>query len=188
MNRIQAIKYTMAHRKALNELAGRFGYSYPLHDLDKIFLYVIFGKKITGKIHRLYSKHHEHIDDSGYYHIEDKIQAAFDWECSRFTKPDKPMTAYEYWIKSCPEVDMLPTLQCFGFLPNKPFSDILMEVAEARNKRFQSIDHKVTSEIVKKILNCCLCCVNQIGVLIITLLSSKNCTKLSNIVVAIIVV
>ena len=85
MNRIQAIKYTMAYREALNELAGRFGYSYPLHDLDKIFLYVIFGKKITGKIHRLYSKHHEHIDDLGYYHIEDKIQAAFDWECSRFT-------------------------------------------------------------------------------------------------------
>ena len=143
MNRIQAIKYTMAHRKALNELAGRFGYSYPLHDLDKIFLYVIFGKKITGKIHRLYSKHHEHIDDLGYYHIDDKIQAAFDWECSRFTKPDKPMTAYEYWIKSCPEVDMLPTLQCFGFLPNKPFADILMEVVEARNKRFQIVEHKV---------------------------------------------
>ena len=113
MNRIQAIKYTMAHRKALNELAGRFGYSYPLHDLDKIFLYVIFGKKITGKIHRLYSKHHEHIDDLGYYHIDDKIQAAFDWECSRFTKP------------------------------NKPFADILIEVAEARNKRFQTIEHKV---------------------------------------------
>ena len=143
MKRIKAIKYTMAHRKALNELAGRFGYSYPLHDLDKIFLYVLFGKKITGKIHRLYSKHHEHIDDLGYYHIEDKIQAVFDWECSRFTKPDKPMTAYEYWIKACPEVDMLPTLQCFGFLPNKPFADILMEIAEARNKRFQIIDNKV---------------------------------------------
>ena len=143
MNKIEAIKYTMAHRKALNELAGRFGYSYPLHDLDKIFLYVIFGKKITGKIHRLYSKHHEHYDSLGNCYIDDKIQAAFDWECSRFTKPDKPMTAYEYWIKYCPEVDMLPTLQRFGFLPNKPFADILVEIAEARNKSFQTIDNKV---------------------------------------------
>ena len=141
MNKIEAIKYTMAHRKALNELASRFGYSYPLHDLDKIFLYVIFGKKITGKIHRLYSKHHEHYDSLGNCYIDDKIQAAFDWECSRFTKPDKPMTAYEYWIKYCPEVDMLPTLQRFGFLPNKPFADILVEIAEARNKRI--IEHKV---------------------------------------------
>lgn len=147
MNRIEAIKYTMAHRKALNRLANRFGYSYPLHDLDKIFLYVIFGKKITGKIHRLYSLHHEHKNSFGYYDIFDKVQAVFDWESCRFTKPDKPMTAYEYWISHCPEVDLLPILQRFGFLPNKSYTEILFEVNEAKRKRFIEVisatDYKI---------------------------------------------
>jgi len=140
MNRIQAIKYTLAHKRALNELAGKYGYYYPLHDVDKLFLYVIFGKKITGKIHRLYSKHHEHI--SSFYNskavldIHDKYQAAFDWECSRFTKKDKQMTAYEYWLKACPEVDMYNVMKDLGFLPHKSEREIFSEIRNAIIKKY----------------------------------------------------
>ena len=141
MNRLQAIKYTLAHRKALNDLAIKHGYYYPFHDVDKLFLYVIFGKKITGKIHRLYSKHHEHVYayDSNFkpvLNIRDKYQAAFDWESSRFTKKDKQMTAYEYWLKACPEVDMYDVMKDLGFLPKKSEKEIFSEIRKAIIKKY----------------------------------------------------
>ena len=135
MNRLQAIKYTLAHRKVLNKMAIEKGYYYPFHDLDKIFFYILFGKKITHSIHRAYSKHHEYVRD--YFHgkpvldIRDKYQAAFDWESCRFTKKDKQMTAYEYWIKACPEVDMYDVMKDLGFLPKKKETEIFSEIRKA---------------------------------------------------------
>lgn len=34
----------MGHRKALNDLAEGYGYSFFWHDLDKVFLYPILGQ------------------------------------------------------------------------------------------------------------------------------------------------
>ena len=117
MNRLQAIKYTMAHRRALNKLAKEHGFYFPFHDLDKLFLYPIFGKKLTGKIHRLYSRHHERPNKYGVLDIKNKYEAAFDWESSRFTKPDKQETAWEYWLRACPEVDMFWIFAELDMLP-----------------------------------------------------------------------
>ena len=118
MTRLQAIKYTIEHRKALNSIAKKHGFYYPFHDLDKLFLYVIFGKKITGKIHRLYSRHHERINKAtGKLDIKNKFEAAFDWESSRFTKPDKQETAWQYWKRACPEVDMFPVFAILDLVP-----------------------------------------------------------------------
>lgn len=132
MNKLEAIKYTLAHRKALNDLAKSKGYYFPFHDIDKLFLYVLFGKKLTGKIHRLYSRHHERKDSNGKLDIKNKIEAVFDWESSRLTKKDKQMTAYEYWLKACPEIDLLSIFDKLGFLPDKPFVEIEREIAIAR--------------------------------------------------------
>ena len=112
--RIDLIKYTLAHRKALQKIAKEHGYSYPFHDLDKIFLYPILGKHYTQLIHRAWSSHHYRNLD-----IKDKVQAAFDWECARFTKPDKPLDAYETWKKYYPIVDMGPTLKMLGLYHNE---------------------------------------------------------------------
>ena len=138
MNRIQAIKYTMAHRKALNSLARQQGYYFPLHDVDKLILYVFFGKRLTGKLHRLYSRHHERKDRYGKLDIKNKIEAVFDWECSRFTKKDKQQTAYEYWLSACPEVDLFQQFCMLGFLPKdkSPF-DCWVEVNRAREHKYQ---------------------------------------------------
>ena len=136
MNRIEAIRYTVAHRKALNELAKKHGYHFPFHDLDKLILYPVFGKKTTGKIHRLYSRHHERIVN-GRYEIKNKVEAIFDWESSRFTKKDKQMTAYEYWVKTCPEVDLFYWFCLLGFLPkNKSPFECLVEINRARERKY----------------------------------------------------
>ena len=101
----------MKHRKALNDLAKTKGYSFPLHDLDKVILYPILGKTLTHNLHRKLSNHHYRNGD-----IKNKIEAAFDWECARFTKPDKPLDAYDTWKKYYPDVDMESTLKLLGFL------------------------------------------------------------------------
>lgn len=104
--RIDCVKYTWAHHKALNRLALYKGFYFPFHDLDKIILYPLLGKKLTHKIHRAWSGHHYHNGD-----IKNKFEAALDWECARRTKPDKPLDAYDTWKKYYPDVDMEETLR-----------------------------------------------------------------------------
>lgn len=107
--RIDLIKYTLDHRRALQKIAKSLGYSFPFHDLDKVVMYLFLGKRLTQKIHRAWSSHHYRNGD-----IKDKIQAALDWESARFTKPDKPLDAHDTWLKYYPAVDMAPTLKKLG--------------------------------------------------------------------------
>lgn len=103
---VKDFTYTANHKKAVlmleKKLLGRNTLRGYLHDVDKLFLYLLFTKKETSKIHRRYSKHHvgNHKSDS------DVIHALIDWESARYTKPDKPETAKEYLLKAMPqEVD-----------------------------------------------------------------------------------
>lgn len=100
----------MEHRKMVQKLAKEKGYSFPLHDLDKVFLYLFLGKKLTHNLHRFWSRHHLHNGD-----IKNKIEAAFDWESARYTKPDKPLDAFDTWKKYYPNVDMESTLKMLGY-------------------------------------------------------------------------
>lgn len=96
-------RYTWEHKKAVlqveKELLGRVTIGGILHDVDKLFLYLLFTKKETSKIHRSYSRHHLGNHKSE----KDVINALVDWESSRLTKPDKPETAKEYLLKFIPE-------------------------------------------------------------------------------------
>ena len=62
-NRVKYIRYTLRHRVAFRvverELCGKVSLRGYMHDLDKVVLYVIFGKKLASKIHRRYARHHE---------------------------------------------------------------------------------------------------------------------------------
>ena len=92
--KLDNIKYTWNHKKAFlkteKQLLGRNSISGYLHDLDKVFLYLFFKKEHVRKIHRRYSKHHKRAKTE-----KDYIQMVIDWECARFTKPDKPLNARE---------------------------------------------------------------------------------------------
>lgn len=94
LERFDKMLYTKNHRKAFlkieKELTGKNTFSGYLHDLDKLFLYPILGVKLAHKIHRKYSKHHIPRCLNKKNTI---IQAIIDWECARFTKPDKPLNA-----------------------------------------------------------------------------------------------
>ena len=96
MNRFQAMMYTWRHKKAFlkveKELLGKNTIRGYLHDVDKLILYPILGKKTAHKIHRKYARHHYGNAKT----IKDKHQLVIDWECARYTKPDKPLGAIEY--------------------------------------------------------------------------------------------
>lgn len=85
------IIYTVKHRKAFRrvekELLGHNTLRGILHDLDKVFLYMIFDYKMV-----------------------------VDWECARYTKPDKPLNARETLNKFYPELkdEVLPVIQELG--------------------------------------------------------------------------
>lgn len=87
------LKHYIAFLKTEKKLLGT--YKYKLHDLDKIFMYIFvpfLGAKKIKDIHRKRMHHIEkekNIEDCNYE------EAIIDWECSRFTKPDKPETARE---------------------------------------------------------------------------------------------
>lgn len=106
------IKYTLKHKKYFlkveKELVGKNSISGYLHDLDKVFLYIFLPKKLTHKLHRWYSKHHV----ESFWKNKDWKQAVIDWECARYTKPDKPLTAHQCMNKLYKKYDdyIIPVL------------------------------------------------------------------------------
>ena len=96
-NHFKYIKYTSKHKVAFlkieKQLLGKNTLGGYLHDLDKLLMYIIgVPKELAHNIHVATAPHHERNGK-----IKRPIQAIIDWECARFTKPDKPLTAREFY-------------------------------------------------------------------------------------------
>ena len=101
--KIEKLKYTFKHKIAFlkierllcgkNTLRGYF------HDLDKLVLYLFFPTEAVHNFHVKHSRHH----DKAHTH-DDYVQMVIDWECARFTKPDKPLNAVQTLEKFYPEL------------------------------------------------------------------------------------
>lgn len=113
---IDRIKYTLAHRKAFRkvekELLGYNTFRSLFHDLDKVFLYPLFEYKKVHNFHRSHTKHHS-VKASSH---ADFVQMVIDWECARYTKPDKPLNARDTLYTFYPELEnkVLPVLVELG--------------------------------------------------------------------------
>ena len=114
---IEAIKYTKEHRKAFRkiekELLGHNTWRSLIHDIDKVILYNIWPHKKVKNFHRNTARHH--IESKTKKTRADYIEMIIDWECARFTKPDKPLNAYDTLYKWYPELEkeILPILEEF---------------------------------------------------------------------------
>lgn len=99
-------KYTLKHKKCFlmveKQLLGKNSLRGYLHDIDKLFLYLFLrpGSKWVSNFHREYSRHHVVKAKSR----GDFIQMVVDWECARYTKPDKPLNARETLNQIYPEL------------------------------------------------------------------------------------
>lgn len=111
------IPYSFKHYIMVMKMEKKYigYYKYPFHDLDKIFMYIFFpflGTKVIQKIHTRFAKHHlrkykKHMNFD---------EAILDWESARFTKPDKPMNAWETYQKLFTDFseDLLPIFEKFN--------------------------------------------------------------------------
>lgn len=80
--------------------------------MDKVFLYMIFDYKSVHNWHRNHSRHHS-IKAKTH---SDFVQMVVDWECARYTKPDKLLNARDTLDKFYPELkdEVLPVIQELG--------------------------------------------------------------------------
>lgn len=115
---------TAHHWLWIQILAWRYARTlFPVHDVIKAINILVFGDKRATAWHRKYSRHHAvainpsssaAIPGTGPIDIVNKIEAAIDWESARYTKPDKPLTAYETWLRYYRHIDMVDTLKALG--------------------------------------------------------------------------
>lgn len=113
MNRFQEFHGTCRHWIWVNRLALRQGYFFPFHDVLKGINILLFGDRLATKWHRRFSRHHLSPVNGD---IRNKLEAAFDWESARYTKPEKPLNAVQTWQKYYSQVDMAPVFRKLGWL------------------------------------------------------------------------
>ena len=114
------IFYTEKHRKACLYLAEKYvkeGLMPPeiidrmkVHDVDKLSLYMIMDKMSAQKKHQDTQAHH--FGNSIIKTDLDYMEAVIDWESARYTKPDKPLNAYDTLYKFYPEYEKYDVDTC----------------------------------------------------------------------------
>jgi len=114
------IEYTYKHRKIVIYLAKKYFKNnkdllkkVELHDLDKLFMYLFYEKESASDIHRDMISHHQNSIPKTEL---DYMEMVLDWESARYTKPDKPLNAYDTLIKYYPDMEdnILPILKSIG--------------------------------------------------------------------------
>ena len=99
----EKIRYIKQHRNAFRkiekQLLGHNTFRSVFHDLDKVVLLHFLDKEKVSKMHRQHSRHHNKAKTKSDY-----IQMVIDWECARYTKPDKPLNARNTLYKYYPQL------------------------------------------------------------------------------------
>lgn len=126
--KIRKMKYdeVKLHREVVNIIAKMYGYSFKTHDFAKGLNIIFLGDDLATKIHRLTSRHHVHGD-----RIPKLVEAVFDWESARFTKPEKPLNALDTWKKYFFNVEMPNELISLMKNMSENYEEIQKTVEEA---------------------------------------------------------
>lgn len=130
INNYKHIAYTLKHINAFAKTEKKLtGWRiYLFHDWDKIFLYVFLpflAPKFISRFHQRHSNHHPTYIKNGVRHLKPRrqinfVEAVIDWECARYTKPDKPLDAYNTMKKYYKEYesDIMPILNDLALKKN----------------------------------------------------------------------
>lgn len=68
-----------------------------VHDMDKMLLYLFFGQREVQEWHVKNQPHHLESGLGNTYF--DLVETVIDYECAPYTKPDKPLNAYDFVCK-----------------------------------------------------------------------------------------
>lgn len=149
------IEYTYKHRIVVRLLAEKY---FPdnkelleqveLHDLDKLFMYLFYDKKVASKLHREQNAHHANEVEKTDLDYKEMV---LDWESARYTKPDKPLNAYDTLYAYYPEMEdvILPILQEMGIAEaNTPMEeDIVKATLEIGEVTSDDIEKELTKGV-----------------------------------------
>ena len=137
-------EYVKKYFKDNHELLERI----ECHDLDKLFMYLFYDKKSASKIHRDLSKHHENELEKDYL---DYVEMVLDWESARYTKPDKPLNAYDTLVNFYSNMTeiILPILKEMEIdKPNLPMDeDIFNSINQIEQVTEEDIEKEMTKYI-----------------------------------------
>ena len=96
--------YTYRHRKAFEYCVRKYIQEPVLreemlrraavHDMDKMIMYLFMDQKSAQEMHVKTQPHHLENDLPRTY--EDYVETVIDYECAPYTKPDKPLNAYDF--------------------------------------------------------------------------------------------
>ena len=96
--------YTYRHRRAFEYCAEKLIRDPALraemlkrakvHDMDKMVMYLFLDQKKAQELHTATQPHH--LENSLERSYEDLVQTVIDYECAPYTKPDKPLNAYDF--------------------------------------------------------------------------------------------
>ena len=96
--------YTYRHRRAFEYCVNKLIHESDLkeemlkrakiHDMDKMVMYLFLEQKEAQKIHMMHQPHH--LENSLPRTYEDLVETIIDYECAPYTKPDKPLNAYDF--------------------------------------------------------------------------------------------
>lgn len=120
---LYTFKHYIAFLKVEKSITGKITHWH--HDWDKLFMYLFvpwLGTKRIHNIHRKYQKHHlKHAGICKDISKVDLHEAVIDWECARFTKPDKPMNAQETMEQYFSEYSeyIIPILKKYNIYDNR---------------------------------------------------------------------
>jgi hypothetical protein len=112
------------------------------HDMDKVVLNCLCDEEFASKLHNRFTGHHKKQPGAD-VSLYDYIEMAIDWECARYTKPDKPLNAYLTMVSFYPQLEdnILPILKEMGIdrPENNDREDIINEIK----------DYNVDSNVIK---------------------------------------
>ena len=144
--------YTYKHRKIVMFLAKKYFDNEKLniqlksHDMDKMYLLLFYENKDITEYHRNRSSHHDNELDKTEL---DYIEMVLDWESARYTKPDKPLNAYDTMLKYYPYLEdkVLPVMKKMGL--DYSTSDVEEDVVEYT----KTLENSTIDDVKKELMD-----------------------------------
>ena len=103
MRNFDYCEYTYRHRRAIEYLIDKIFDDGPLkeamkrraiaHDVDKLVMYQMMDKEEASRWHTQTARHH--MTNGAPKTMYDKLEAILDYESAAYTKPDKPLNAFD---------------------------------------------------------------------------------------------
>ncbi len=104
MKNLEWCRYTYLHRRAfaycvrklVNEPALRREMlaRARVHDMDKMIMYLFMDQQEAQALHMQTKTHH--LENNLPKTYEDLVETVIDYECAPYTKPDKPLNAFDF--------------------------------------------------------------------------------------------